>query len=476
MTLVLGLDLGSTTTKAVLADVSEGVVVVHAARRPTPTGVDALIDTAAAVMRESSASVSGRIAAVGIAAMGESGAPIERSGRALTPLLRWDRPLDRAHLDRLLACHPGLSAATGIPATTKPAAVVLTALRAERPDVFAAMRWWVGAADLVAHALTGVRATDHTLAARTMMASGDGDAWDPDVLAGLGLSSNAMPAVRPPGEQVALTTDAAAAFGLTSGVPVHIAGHDHVVGAWAAGVRLAGSVADSLGTSEAIIRVADAADAASAVAAGFAVGRTVDGTARTILGGSPACGALLARWETEHPDDRVTARLQRMAPDSWEAAQTLVLPYPSGRQCPAPDPAARLRVISGADAADRARGLLQSLVCHARWMRATADDLAGSPTTGVTVLGSLAERIAVWAPLTAAAGVPTWLCATAEPVATGAALLAGVRTGVASPDLALESHRVQPLHTAQFDDAYRRFLAAALEASSELEPPREGQS
>ncbi|MCP2635552.1 FGGY family carbohydrate kinase [Microbacterium sp. HD4P20] len=463
MTLVLGLDIGSTTTKAALVAVAAEVSVVRVARTPTPADAAELIAACAAVARECLADARQAIAAVGIASMAESGAVLGADGSPLTPLLRWDRHVDQQHLDDLLAQHPGLPSLTGVPATTKPAAIALRALRAEHPGLFGATRHWAGVADLVAHALTGVRATDHTLAARTMMAGADGDGWDAAVLASTGIALAALPDVRAPGEAVAPTTADALAFGLPAGVPVFIAGHDHAVGAWASGVRAPGAVADSLGTAEAIVRVTDAAATPAAVADGFSVGRTVDGSARTLVGGSRACGAMLEWWEAKHPADRLLSRLGALDPESWATSRMTVLPYPSGRQCPRPDPDARVAIRGEeTDPAGRARAVLQGLVLHARWMRETIDAHAGSPSTDLTLLGSLADRIPPWAPLTGTAGIPAHRTTTGEPVAAGAALLAAVRVGAASPDLTLERTDVAPATAPGLDDAYRRFLDAAL--------------
>ncbi len=461
MTLALGLDLGSTTTKAVLVEVaSTGEVTVrHTARGPSATEVHALLDTAADVVRACALRADAPIAAVGVAAMGESGAALDAADEPLTGILRWDAQRDPAHLRAVLEKRPDLPERSGIPATTKPAAVVLTALRTEQPDVFARLRHWAGAADLVVHALTGVRVTDRTLAARTMLSLDDGRTWDAALLADLGIPAHILP--EPTG--ASRTTGAAVRFGLAPGIPVHVAGHDHAVGAWATGARTPGAVADSLGTAEAILRVTDAADVGAAVAAGFAVGRTVDGTAQTILGGSPACGALLSWWERERPEDQVLDRLANLPTGTWTPADTLVLPYLSGRQCPEPDPGAQLRIRapSGATTNDRARGVLQALVFQARWMRESADALAGSPAQSLTVLGSLAERLPVWAPLAAAAGTPTRRCTAAEPVAAGAALLAAVRAGAVPPHAVVPGEPVPALHSDGLDAAYARFIAAA---------------
>jgi xylulokinase len=140
-----------------------------------------------------------------------------------------------------------------------------------------------------------------------------------------------------------------------------------------------------------------------------------------------------------------------------------VLPYPSGRQCPRPDPAARVILRDETTDSDgRVRAVLQGLVFHARWMREAVDAAAGSPATDLTLVGSLAETVPAWAPLAAAAGIRTRTTTSGEPVAAGAALLAAVRAGAASPDLMLACRDVAPAAAPGLDDAYRRFLDTVL--------------
>jgi xylulokinase len=456
VTIALGIDLGSTTVKVALVEVDETVRVLRIGRVATPDDAPALLDATAELVRACIAASPGHIAAVGIASMAETGVPLDAEGHPLTGLQRWDRATGD-HLASVLARHPDLPGRTGIPVTPKPTLVTLLRLREEQPDVFRRLAKWQGVADLVASALTGSHATDHTLAARTMLLDGRERRWNAALLAEIGVADGILPQILAPGEPAG-TTRGSAGFGLPDGIPVHIAGHDHAVGAWAAGVRAPGAVADSLGTAEAVLAVTDTAHA-SAVEDGFSVGRTVDDRHDTILGGSSACGALLAQW----PGSIVDALAAEDA-GRWRTSPVTVLPYPRGRQCPAPDPAARLRILGEARKdGDLERGVLQSLVLQSRWMRAAIAGHAGRTADAVTLLGSLTDRIPAWAPLSAAtAAVPVRRCATAEPGAAGAALLAAVRAGRAPESVALDTASVVPAVADGLDEAYRRFLDAAL--------------
>jgi sugar (pentulose or hexulose) kinase len=457
----LGVDIGSTTTKASLVSVDgSGVRELGVARVPTPRDPASLLAAITDVITQISAL--SPVAAVGVTAMAESGIAWDAAGRPLTGILRWDRAVGRGHLDQVLVRHPELPSRTGIPATTKPALVALAVLRADDPQRFARMTSFTGVADLAVAALTGARVTDHTLAARTMMAGADGLEWDASLLAVERIPIEVLPSIAGPGARAGVVTaEASARFALPVGVPVFVAGHDHAVGAWAAGVRAPGDIADSLGTAEAVVRVTAGADPAAATADGFAVGRTVDGFHRTALGGSPACGAMLAAWDDRHPDASVVDALAVADPRRWDTSVVTVLPYPSGRQCPEPDPGAVVRVLPEGSAAT-ATALLQSIVLQARWMRESLDDLAAEPPSRLVILGSLTDRIPVWAPLIAAGTpLPVTRCTAAEPVASGAALLAGVRAGLADADVVLPTSPVAPIAAPALDDAYRRFVAAA---------------
>src|SRR5690606_16735969 len=153
-----------------------------------------------------------------------------------------------------------LFAATGVRPSGKVPLATWAYLRDEEPDRWVAMRRWAGAADLVVLALTGRLVTDHTLAGRTMayrLPEPGADlpaGFDPDLLAAVGLRPEQLPEVAGPAT-AGVSVGADRPWGLHPGTPVVVAGHDHQVGAWAAGVREPGEVADSVGTAESVIRV-----------------------------------------------------------------------------------------------------------------------------------------------------------------------------------------------------------------------------
>ncbi|HEY8590092.1 MAG TPA: FGGY family carbohydrate kinase [Naasia sp.] len=476
----LGIDIGSTNVKAVLVAVDGGVTELAVCTAPTPRDADELVRVVFDLVRSVLVSAPEPPAAVGVASMAESGVPLGEDDSPLRPIVRWDGSDDTADLERLLTDFGGeaLYAATGVPPLPKAPLAVWARLRRTDPELWPQLRRWAGVADLVGLALTGVLATDHTLAARTMAyRTGDADlpgSFDPELLAAVGLTPAQLPEVRRPGEPVGpVSREAAAATGLAPGIPVHVAGHDHAVGAWAAGMREPGDAADSLGTAEAVLRVMpDPADPAAVRPTGMSLTRTVTGEP-LLLAGSANAGSFV-RWWFAH---RIGAHEPAEILDALAAAPDgptgiLVLPYLAGRQTPHPDLSADVRMYDGqgaelpgrgGDPVLLARAMLEGVALHARWMLESGADVAGPLAPPLRILGGPGGGNRTWMHLKAQAfGVPARLVTASEPVAAGAALLAAARAGLLPGEAPLLPATDLPGPSGDpYRQQYDRFTAAA---------------
>ena len=466
-----GVDVGSSAIKVALVSIDGAVVRTLAVRSAaTPSHADALCAVALALLTEVAAVATPDV--VGIASMAETGVPLDATGRALTPLVRWNAGRSDADA-RVLIEKLGrreLFAATGVrPAPKVPLATWLW-LRRAHPELGS---WrWAGAADLVVLALTGVLATDHTLAGRTMAyrlpAAGAAlpAGFDPDLVAVAGLSVDALPRVLrpldPPLRTVALP-------GIPTGLPVVVAGHDHQVGAWAAGVRDAGSGADSLGTAESVIRVlARRPDPAAAADQGMSVVRTVSGATDALVAGASAAGALIRWWLETFVPEHLWSRALAVPPA--DPPEWVVRPYVSGRQSPQPDPHPIFEILTpeGAlvdpasiDPIAGTGAVLHAVARQARWMAQVQDQLAAGAAESMVVLGGSGPLTPAW--LAAKAAVlpqPFTRVSAPEPVAVGAALLAAVRAGLVNESASLDRVDVPPVEAPGREPAYRAFLGA----------------
>lgn len=490
-----GVDVGTTHCKVVLCT-PDGTVLAQAQRR-TPadasghthdvarlrrTVLDALAACTAAAGRGPDA--------VGITGMAETGAPLDADGEALLPALNWCDPRPAAFAERLRREHGAaeLHQATGVLPSAKVPLARWLWLREEHPDVLRRMRTWAGAADLVAHALTGVVGTDATFAQRTMAWDVHTGTWHADLLALAGLDADRMPTVHPPGAPVGrIDAGTAAALGMAPGAPVVVAGHDHLVGAWAAGVRTAGESADSMGTAEAVVSVADAApDVRAAGRQGVSYGRHVDGGHWCTVAGTSSSGALV-EWFCDRllgmagdPPEERYRRFGALVEQAGEGPTGLcVEPYLHGRSAPRPDLARRL-AVHGLQARhglpELAKAVLEGASYQARWMAEVQGELAGGPPHTVTLLGG-SVRQRTWAAIKAA--VSPWrslLCDAPDAACLGAAAWAGAALGLdpAAPQAARRPLEAPPAAADAYQRAYRTVFLPAVTGPAAAAPPGTG--
>lgn len=495
VTSAIGVDIGTTNTKVVLVGDRDTLL----AAEPTPTTLDALITLVGRALSRADVPV----AAVGIAAMAESGFVLDADGHARTPLLSWRDARDDADM-QAFARRTGaddLFEATGVRPGPKPPMALWLSLRAHRPDLLGKVNSWAGVADALAMALTGRLVTDHTLAGRTMAyrlpPSGEtlAKTFDEPLLAEAGLRLHQLPSVVLPGDPPArLTRSAAAWTGLAPGTPVWVAGHDHQVAAWGAGVRAPGQVADSVGTAEAVLHLVRGVPDRSAVRReGMSVVRAVDGATEALLAGTSFAGGFLQWLADRQTDGDVAALLAQVpglddvAPGSERSAHSgsgsppqsalnptrtvepsafarpgWLLPYPGGRQCPDPDPSAVVRVVGEATAPLGVRAI-EAVAYQAAWIVQRQGELAGDWVDGLHMIGAALHRCSQWARIKATlAGSRTTLLRDSEPVATAAARLALFRCGLAD-DAALPAAPVLPVH--DLIEVYQRRLDAFISSA-----------
>ncbi|CAM5785342.1 FGGY-family carbohydrate kinase [Cellulomonas persica] len=536
MSTALGIDVGTTHTKVALVDV-DAPRTLACASAPTPPPADLLAlvaDLTRRVLAQvPSAPVPG---AIGVASMAETGVPVGPDDEPRGDWLRWDGRRAGRQADELAARlgRAELFAATGVRASAKvplatwawlrdvasgrgaggpagargPTSAVDLAGAAQMPSAPAGAIGslhrggrWAGAADLVVLGLAGRLVTDHTLAGRTMayrlgdaLPAGDGlpaglpAAFDADLLAEVGLAPHQVPHVLRPGETVPLRRGPLTEAGLLAGTPVTVAGHDHAVGAFAAGVREPGDAADSVGTTEVVCTVLTSdPDPGPVAQAGMSLVRTVRGDRPALVAGSSSAGGAVAAWLAPlAPDDERAALLERASgvDDALVALLVgeghpagggsgadeafVVLPYVLGRQTPAPDASATLRAVGAvpADPVDALRGVLLGAALQARWMLDAQAALAGRVPAQVRALGRPMLVNPAWAALKRwCSPAPLDVVADEEAVAAGAALLAAERAGLVGPAPALPVLPTPPDDLAPDPAAVDRRLQAFVAAA-----------
>ena len=255
--LLLGVDIGTTRTKAVLVD--RGGRQRRSASVPTPfakgaEGVEMPVeDLRAAVGRLLTDLGPERetVAAVGVAGVAESGAPHDEAGRSLGPVIAWHDPRGDETVQRLQERFgDGLAEQIGQRLRTVSSVAKLGWLVDHGTEV----RRWLGVPELCLLHLSGVQATEHSLAARTGCYDVIRRTFLPEVAEAAGFPVSVFPDVGGAGAVMGgVSAPGADWSGLPAGIPVTIAGHDHLVGA--VGVEAGPSdLVNSVGTAETVLR------------------------------------------------------------------------------------------------------------------------------------------------------------------------------------------------------------------------------
>ncbi|TWD81230.1 xylulokinase [Kribbella amoyensis] len=443
----LGIDIGTTNTKVCL--LPEGRI------RTVPTPTDA-----AALQRETLHLIAEvgdgqRIEGVGLSGMAETGVPLGSELEPLTKLITWrDQPgVDQAARLAEDIGHQALFARTGLRLSAK---LPVTTWRwlADTTSFLRRTRLWAGAPDLVLAALTGTYATHLTHAQRYGVLDLRRRTWDEELLAWGGLDR--LPDIAEPFAITARTTHGV----LPSGTPVVLCGHDHLVGAWAAGVREPGEVADSLGTSEAVVTPSSAPVLDDVLRLqGISSGWYADGRRGCAISGNGAAGGLVEQRLAYFDRDYrwLVEVLDHVGPPS----DHVIAPYPNGRQAPSPDPTPRYDVRgAAADPAEEMRALVDALSYHARWMAEEQTRLLGIEWRSTVALGG-PTRLDGWMRRKAlASGGRDFAVVHGEATAAEGAALMAAEVVSGQPSVPLESQvvKVFPQLVDQWNgEAWHRF-------------------
>lgn len=421
--LLLGVDVGTTRTKAALID-ADGREVASAAVATPFVSEGERVEMDVEALRHCLGEVLAglgdarrRVEGVGVAGMAESGAPLDASRRPVGPVIGWHdvrgqeavSVLER-HFDGELALRIGQPVRTVLSAAKLGWLVDHGTTGVDR---------WLGVPELALHALTGAEATDFSLAARTGCYDVVERDWIPEVGEVLGFPVSVFAPLRPAGSAMGRVSGEGAAWsGLPEGARVTIAGHDHLAGMAGAGVR-GGDAANSVGTAETlVVRCSSVPDLSAALDLRVAV--TVHPAGREWAALVSAARAGLVLQGTAARLGRALADLDDLAGehDPAEVAAETIDALASDEDTALPD------ASPGAIWA----GVLEALAARTAEAYERLVRLVGPPERVVVFGGGSASD--AWLRAKAARlSAPLWRSTVADAVARGAALAGGVAAG-----------------------------------------------
>jgi sugar (pentulose or hexulose) kinase len=288
--LLLGLDIGTTRVKAVVVD--EGGAEVAAADRTTPwhrtpgggAELDAGVltglvrDVAGRAAGRAVAVTGGSVAGVGVTGMGEAGVLAGAHDEPLAPVRAWYDQRADVDLVRAELGETAFHQAVGMRLDAQPSLPKLVRLRADHPGATAATRFY-SVPEWAVRGLGARPVSELSLASRTgLLDVVTARPWDgARFLLGADLLSELVVA----GDDVGTAGDGGRGEVPPElrGATLTVAGHDHQAAALAAGAASDGTLFDSLGTAEALLRFTagpvERAAVGELAAAHLTAGRTV---------------------------------------------------------------------------------------------------------------------------------------------------------------------------------------------------------
>lgn len=263
MTYVIGIDIGTSSTKTALWREDGALLAETSApyplHRPHPAWAQmdanewwaAACATVRRVLAQSGVDPRA-VVGVGVDALGWALTPVDRLGRALHPAMIWLDRRAEAEAAQLRA-RPDADHLVDLVANPLDAAYLtpkLLWLKHHHPDIFEAAHQFLTASGFIVQRLTGAFTCDYTQAYGFHFFDIRREQWDAAAAQSLGLPPEKFPPLFQSCQIVGqITTEAAAATGLAPGTPVIAGALDAAAGAFGSGVVRVGQTADQGGTA-----------------------------------------------------------------------------------------------------------------------------------------------------------------------------------------------------------------------------------
>lgn len=279
--LLIGIDVGTTGTKAMLVDPSGMIVaqayVGYSLQRPRALVVEQSAEhwweAVVTTVRECLVGVDAtRVRAIAVSSQGGSLVVVDENDDPLAPARSWlDRRADAevARLEERFGSREFFQL-TGWRLYGAYNCVQLLDMRHSEPDLFRKASAFLGTGEFINARLTGMRAADLNGAGITQLLDVTAATWSPETLDFIGVEESRLAALCAPGDPIGtLTPQAAEQLGLSTEVVVAGGGHDQYCAALGAGVTAPGDVLLSTGTAWVVLGITETAIADPAQNFGF---------------------------------------------------------------------------------------------------------------------------------------------------------------------------------------------------------------
>ncbi len=450
---LLGLDIGTTATKAVLFDLAGHELVAAEKNYPLSTpragwaeqDPEDVWQAVISVLQDvvNKAGSDKKILALALAAQSGSLIPARADGTAVYPMITWldsrtealVKEWQAAGVEETVRQLSGWLLHPGLPLPN------IAWLRRFRPDTFAEVERFLGVLDFLNHRLTGTFCADLSSAAEMQLVDVSTAHWSPQLCDLVGITSGHLAELRPAGTIIdPIDAEVGDLTGLSTETLVVNGGHDQCCTALAMGMMSPGKIMLATGTAWVITGVVET-PAVDTIPSNMDLNFHVvpqRWTISQLMGGFGASveWCLNQVWQSADPNAQLPrselyAHFNKALSQSRPGCNDLLFLPLGGSALPGAGQSRGGFVGLRLDHTriDMSRAVLEGAAFELRW---TLDNIrqAGLPVEHLWVAGG-ATRNPVWPQILAdVTGVPISLTHYAQWPALGAAILAGTGAGI----------------------------------------------
>ena len=354
MTFFMGIDISTTSAKAIIIDEAGNVQAIGSTPQPISQPYplwseqnpadwwDGVVNSIQAALEEANLSGSD-IAGIGLTGQMHGLVMLDRNGEVLRPSILWNDQRTQKQCDEMTATigFERLIELTGNRALTGFTAPKILWVRENEPDVYAKCAHILLPKDYIRYKLTHDYATDLAGAAGTSLLNVAQRQWSDEVIDALNIPRDWLPPVHEGSQKTGeVSAEAAALTGLQTGTPVFGGGGDQAAGAVGMGCVSPDKIGVTVGTSG-VVFAPLSAYAYEPEGRLHAFCHAVPGQWHFMGVMLSAAGSLQWYRDTLAPDvpfDMLLAEAANIEPGS---EGLYFLPYLTGERTPHPDPLAR---------------------------------------------------------------------------------------------------------------------------------------
>jgi xylulokinase len=454
MAVLLGIDIGTTNWKvaAYTGDFKE----ICIEKTPTQTYYDKdgnsfyrsreIWSSVCRLTKKVLAQLDDDVTAVSVTSMAEAVVPIDKGGNECFDIITWfdTRAIKESKEVERRIGRERLFSITGLDSNPVFSLCKILWVRNNHPKVYDKADKWLQMTDYIIYKLSGIIATDYSLASRTLAFDVLNSKMSDEILNEFNVSKELFPKIVDGGTCLGTVSKKAnEETGLSADVKVVMGGHDHPCAALTANALGGGKVLDSSGTAESFIMVSDKDKVPVMQAKGQRVCRYLDSRRYTYWAGIISSGATFEWayqrltdskfWQFEDSDysyDDVLAQVSNVEPG---ANGLLFMPHLRGSGAPYWNPGMKgflLGITSRTSPQEIMKSVLEGLSFQARMIVKMYEELTCSRINTLCVVGGSGKN-QEWQQIKAdITGKRIEVSEHSEATVLGAAMLAAIGAGL----------------------------------------------